>query len=138
MDLELKEKFLTLWKRYFNDAELPITFYYTNEETHAELVKPGSVARCFIAALANVRQGKSFCLNIDSIGCFGGKRYLGFAEKIRPNFEYFLSCGIPGELEGERYKRSPQLVKELIENSPRFKAPAPFVVFKRWDHTCRF
>ena len=57
MDLELKEKFLTLWKRYFNDAELPITFYYTNEEKHAELVKPGSVARCFIAALVKVRQG---------------------------------------------------------------------------------
>lgn len=133
MDIKLKEKFLILWKRYFSNAELPITFYYTNEKNHAELVKPGSVTRCVIGALVNVRQGNSFCLNIDSVGCFGGKRYLGFAEKIRPNFEYFLSCGIPGELEGERYKKSPELVKEFIEKSPKFKAPAQFVVFKRWD-----
>ncbi len=133
MDTEIKEKFLTFWKRYFNNAELPITFYYTDEEGHADIVKPGSVSRCVIGALSNVRQGSSFCLNIDSIGCFGGKRYLGFAEKIRPNFEYFLSCGIPGELEGERYRKSPELVRELMRNAPVFKAPARFVIFKRWD-----
>lgn len=28
-----------------------------------------------------------------------------------PNFEYFLSCGIPGKLEGERYKKTPELVR---------------------------
>ena len=133
MDMELKEKFAALWKKYFNNAELPITFYYTDEEGHAELVKPGSVSRCIIGALSGVRTGSSYCFNIESIGCFGGKRYLGFAEKIMPNFEYFLSCGIPGELEGERYKKSPELVKELIKKSPAFKAPARFVVFKRWD-----
>ena len=31
MDIELKEKFVTLWKKYFNSAELPIIFYYSNE-----------------------------------------------------------------------------------------------------------
>lgn len=86
-----------------------------------------------IGALSDVRKGKSLCFDIGSVGCFGGKRYLGFAEKIRPDFEYFLSCGIPGELEGERYKKSPELVRELIKNSPVFKAPAQYVVFKRWD-----
>ncbi|MCX9012632.1 MAG: DUF169 domain-containing protein [Candidatus Methanoperedens sp.] len=133
MDIQLKGKFIELWKKYFNGAELPITFYYTGEEGHTELVKPGSVPRCVIGALSNVRKGKSLCFDIESVGCFGGKRYLGFAEKIRPNFEYFLSCGIPGELEGERYKKSPELVRELVKNSPAFKAPAQYVVFKRWD-----
>lgn len=133
MDIKLKDKFIELWKKYFNGAELPITFYYTGEEGHAELVKPGSVPRCVIGALSNVRKGKSLCFDIGSVGCFGGKRYLGFAEKIRPDFEYFLSCGIPGELEGERYKKSPELVRELVKNSPVFKAPAQYVVFKRWD-----
>ena len=102
MDMELKEKFTGLWMKYFNNAELPITLYYTDEEGHAELVKPGTVPRCVIGALQKVRKGESYCFDIKSIGCFGGKRYLGFAEKIRPNFEYFLSCGIPGEMEGER------------------------------------
>ncbi|HEY9247277.1 MAG TPA: DUF169 domain-containing protein, partial [Candidatus Methanoperedens sp.] len=131
--MQFKDKFITLWKKYFDDAELPITFYYTDEEGHAELVKPGSVSRCVIGAISNVRKGRSFCFNVDSVGCFGGKRYLGFSPQIRPNFEYFLSCGIPGELEGERYKKSPEIVKELIKKQPSFKAPAQFIVFKRWD-----
>jgi uncharacterized protein (DUF169 family) len=133
MDNVLKEKFIELWKKYFNKAELPITFYYTNEEGHAELVKPGSVPRCVIGAIQKVRKGKSMCFDVESIGCFGGKRYLGFSEKLRPNFEYFISCGIPGEMEGERYKKSPELVKELMKNQPVFKAPAKYIVLKRWD-----
>jgi hypothetical protein len=80
-----------------------------------------------------VRKGKSMCFDVESIGCFGGKGYLGFSEKLRPNFEYFISCGIPGEMEGERYKKSPELVKELMKNQPVFKAPAKYIVLKRWD-----
>ncbi len=76
MNIKIKKEFITLWKKYFNNAELPITFYYTDEEGHAELVKPGSVSRCIIGALSNVRKGKSFSFSIESIGCFGGKRYL--------------------------------------------------------------
>jgi len=133
MDIEFKEKFIERWKKFFDNAELPITFYYTNEEGHAELAKPGTIPRCVIGALQNIRKGRSLCFNIGSIGCFGGKRYLGFAEKLRPNFEYFLSCGIPGEMEGERYKKSPELVRELIKKQPVFKAPARYIVFKRWD-----
>lgn len=133
MDINLKEKFSALWKKYFNDAELPITFYYTNEEANAQLVKPNSVPRCVLGALSDVRKGSSYRFNAASIACFGGKRYLGFAEKIMPNFEYFLSCGIPGKLEGERYKKSPELVRETMKYSPMLKAPAQFIVFKRWD-----
>jgi len=133
MDMEFKEKFIQLWKKYFNNVELPMAFYYTDEEAHAELAKPGAVSRCVIGALQNVRKGHSYCFDIESIGCFGGKRYLGFAEKIRPNFEYFLSCGIPGQMEGERYKKSPELVRELMKKQPVFKAPARYIVFKRWD-----
>jgi len=133
MDIKIKEKFSRLWRKYFNDAELPVAFYYTNEEGHAELTKPDSVPKCVIEALSSVRKGSSSCFNADSIGCLGGKRYLGFTEKIRTDFEYFLSCGIPGKVRGERYKKSPDLVKQAMEYAPAFKAPARFIVFKRWD-----
>lgn len=133
MDMKIKEKFSVLWSKYFDGAELPLTFYYTDEEGHAELVKPNSGPRCVIGAVASARKGESFCFDAESIGCFGGRRYLGFAEKIMPNFEYFLSCGISGKLRGERYKKSPELVKEAMRYAPKFKAPARFIVFKRWD-----
>jgi uncharacterized protein (DUF169 family) len=133
MDIERKKKFIGLWKTYFGESELPMTFYYTDQEGGAEVVKPASGRQCFIGALAKVRKGQSLCFDVNAIGCFGGKRYLGFSEKIMPRFEYFLSCGIPGKLEGERYKKSPELVKEMMKKMPLFKAPARFIVFKRWD-----
>jgi Uncharacterised ArCR, COG2043. len=68
------------------------------------------------------------------VKCGGAKRYLGFADKIRPNFEYFLSCGIENEMEGERYIRTPQLVKELMKNQKKLNIPGKFIVFKRWDN----
>jgi uncharacterized protein (DUF169 family) len=133
MEKAAKDRFLKLWKKYFNNAELPITFYYTDEAGHAEAVKPGSVERCVVGALGKVRKGQSLAFNADAVGCPGGKRYLGFAETIMPDFEYFLSCGIPGKLEGERYKKTPEMVQETMKNWPVLKAPGRYIVFKRWD-----
>lgn len=133
MDMKIKKKFHTLWSKYFDGAELPLTFYYADEEGHAGPAGPVSEHRCFVAALSMVRKGDSLCFDSQSIGCPGGRRYLGFAEEIMPNFEYFLSCGIPGKLRGERYKKTPELVKEAMKYAPKFKAPARFIVFKRWD-----
>lgn len=133
MDMSLKQKFLTLWKKYFNDAELPITFYYSDEPGTTKEAEPGSGPRCVIGALVEVRNGVSLAFNVDAVGCPGGKRYLGFAENLMPEFEYFLSCGIPGKLEGERYKKTPELVKETMESWPVLQAPGRYIIFKRWD-----
>jgi len=54
-------------------------------------------------------------------------------QEVMPNFEYFLSYGIPEKLEGERYKKTPELVKEIMKKAPKFDAPGRFIVFKRWD-----
>ena len=133
MDTTVKDGFIHLWRKYFNGAELPIVFYYANEDKHSTRAKPGSVPRCLIGALAAVRHGTALAFDKDSIGCPGGKRYAGFAQAAMPDFEYFLSCGIPGKLQGERYKKSPELVKEAMKHAPTFEAPARLIVFKRWD-----
>jgi len=36
-------------------------------------------------------------------------------------------------VEGERYKKTPQLVRQFIEEAPWYEAPGRYVVFKRWD-----
>jgi uncharacterized protein (DUF169 family) len=133
MKKEHVDAFVESWNRYFDGAELPVTFYYTDEEGHAEQVKPGTGARCVIGALSKVRKGRPLCFNTASVACPGGKRYLGFTRSIMPDFEYFLSCGIPGRLEGERYKKSPDLVNKYMEHLPQFEAPGRMIVFKRWD-----
>ena len=133
MDMKLKEDFQQKWKKYFNEADLPITFYYTDQVRDAEPAKKPPGLRCIMADFVKIRKGTSLYFEAGSIGCFGGKRYLGFGDELMPNFEYFLSCGIPGKLEGERYKKTPELVKELMKKAPIMKAPARFIVFKRWD-----
>jgi len=133
MDAEFKERFLQNWARYFPGAELPIGFYYSNSVVQKCMAKPPKGHRCIIGDIANVREGKTVCFDTHTIGCTGGKRYLGFERKLAPNFEFFLSYGIPGKLEGERYKKSPELVKEHMKHQKPSKAPGYYIVFKRFD-----
>jgi hypothetical protein len=133
MDAEFKERFLQSWAKYFPGAELPIGFYYSNTAEPKFMAKPPKGHRCIIGDLAKVRDGKTLCFDVDTIGCFGGKRYLGFEMKLAPDFEYFLSYGIPGKLEGERYKKSPELVKENMKHQKPSKAPENYIIFKRFD-----
>lgn len=133
MDTKIKESFLDLWGKYFPGADLPIVFYYSDQPDTLEVAKPPSGHTCIIGQLTKVVKGRSLCFDAASVGCFGGKRYLGFSQDVMPNFEYFLSCGIPGKLEGERYKKTPELVKEFMEKIPTFTAPARYIIFKRWD-----
>ncbi len=128
-----KEEFMSKWQTYFGQAELPIAFYYTDEEGRAEKVKIPSGHQCVIGVLNRVRRGASLCLNEETVGCGGGKRCLGFPFETRPEFKYFLSTGLPGRVEGERYKKSPELVEQVMKGWAGFKAPARNIVFKRWD-----
>lgn len=128
----MKDKFITLWKKYFKDAELPITFYYTNGNGNAAWVHVEKKRSCIIGELAKVRSGESIVYNADFITCGGAKRYLGFTNTIRNGFEYFLSCGNE-EIEGERYKRTPEIVLETMKNHKQLPLPGKNIVFKRWD-----
>ncbi len=132
MDNKIKTEFCNRWKLYFGDADLPICFFYTDNE-EVQLASSPKKRQCFIGVLAKVRRGESLRFNGDNVTCLGGKRYLGFSNKMMPYFEHFLSCGITGKIEGERYKKSPELVKELMKHMPFFEAPARYIVFKRWD-----
>ncbi len=133
MDTQFSKHFIKQWSRYFNHAELPIAYCYTDHVSENDSSSSVLVERCLIGNLKRVRQGHPFVYDVHTHGCSGGKRYSGFSHSLRPNFEYFLSCGIPGELEGERYKRDPALVGQYLLQHPPFEAPASTIVFKRWD-----
>ena len=133
MDMIFKQKFLDRWNRFFPGTELPICFYYTDDAGRVDMAPPASEWRCFIADLAKVRRGKPMAFGTDAVSCGGGQRYLGFSQELMPDFEYFLSCGIEGRLEGERYKKTPELVNEFMKQVPPFEAPGKYIVFKRFD-----
>jgi len=133
MDIGLRDGFAALWAKRFDAAELPICLFYSDVESYGRLLRPVTGRMCLIGQLNAVRQGRDLAFTGATIGCPGGRRYLGFATQLRPDFEHFLSCGIPGKLEGERYKKTPELVREFLKNAPMMTAPAQYAVFKRWD-----
>ncbi len=138
MDKIFQQDFVDKWKKYFGGAELPLAFFYSDDERYAEFVRPmmrrsETGAHCIISVLGAARKGKTIAFSKTTMGCPGGARYSGYSTKLRPKFKYFLSCGIPGEMEGERYKKTPEIVEALMKESPQIMAPAKYLVFKRWD-----
>jgi uncharacterized protein (DUF169 family) len=133
MDITFRNLFLEKWSKYFGDSELPITFFYVDD--------PGETARanlpvghsCIVCELAIVRKGRPLAWNVQSLGCGGARRYLGYTDKMRPDFEYFLSYGKPGELEGERYVKTPEMVNEIMSGMRCIPAKGRYIVFKRFD-----
>lgn len=133
MDRIFRDSFTAQWKKYFNNAELPIVFMYNDNPGDATVAEPATKRSCIICELKKVRSGKSIAFNKEAISCFGGKRFTGFTNTIRPNFEYFLSCGIENQMEGERYIRNPQLVKKFLKDHIETPATGRYIIFKRWD-----
>ena len=128
-----RDTFVSSWRRHFGDAELPLAIFYSDKPlVDSEAAK--SKGRCLIEMLSVVREGESLSICSDSPLCGGARRYCGFAAEVpMKDFDYFLSTGIPGKLEGERYKKSPELVRESSKYSPPFEAPGKYLNFKRWD-----
>jgi uncharacterized protein (DUF169 family) len=138
MDKKLQQDFIKKWRKYFGAAELPVVFFYSDDEKYAEFLRPmsgpgGSATHCIIGVLKAARKGKPVAFSKETMGCQGGARYSGYAAGLRPKFKYFLSCGIPGEMKGERYKKTPEIVEDLMKESPQIMAPGKYLVFKRWD-----
>jgi len=133
MESATRAKFIDIWNEYFPGAELPIAFWYANNPGGTPIAQRSGDWSCVICELAKVRNGGALAFDGDTLGCGGSKRYFGFAQELREGFEYFLSCGIAGIMEGERYKKTPEMVLKLLEIQPYFEAPAKYIVFKRFD-----
>jgi len=132
MNIEKRDQFIEKWNKYFPQAELPLTFYYSRQLNGAELASKPAGHRCMICDLNKVRKGTPLAFSRDNIGCGGGLRYAGYDEEVRDDFEFFLSCGKAG-LEGERYKKNPEIVREMMEDIPVIPAKDQYLIFKRWD-----
>ncbi|WP_439185113.1 DUF169 domain-containing protein [Carboxylicivirga taeanensis] len=97
-----KNKFIQDYKRAFGNYELPLVFWYS-EQAASPLEK---VNGCFFKCLTPVRNGGIVSLNVDTIGCAGGKVYTGFTE-APPFIPPFVS-------QKEHYKATPEQVSEFI------------------------
>ncbi len=134
MDTALRDMFTELFEKYFPGAELPITFEIGGNAEGLEKAPAPKGWRCFVCDLVKVRKGTSLVFDESSIGCRGGRFYLGYDAERFPDFRYFLSYGKPGVVEGERYKQTPEIVDELDRTTARIPTTGKEIVFKRWDN----
>ncbi len=96
--------FIDNYREAFGEkTELPIVFWYSD----TPLADTEKINGCFFKGLKTVRDGNPISLNAEVIGCGGGKFYTGFTEMPErvPNFVSLK----------ERYKKTPEMVVEFIE-----------------------
>jgi len=58
---------------------------------------------------------------------------MGYVRERAPDFRFFLSCGKPGSVRGERYKKTPEIVDELVQQGTFLPAGSRRYLFRRWD-----
>jgi len=133
MDAGMRNRFASLWRTYCPGAELPITFEVGEDTQTTEKATTPVSWRCFVCDLARVRKGTSLVFDHTSITCSGGRLYLGYETKRSENFRYFLSSGKRGVVEGERYKKSPQIVDAITARHVSLPAEGKSYTFRRWD-----
>lgn len=131
MDTTFRNTFTERWIKYFPGAELPVVFMYSDTDQSIPVEKTPDGHRCILAQLIRARKGESLCIRESSVGCRGGKRYLGFSDHMFAGFECFISHDPTGN--GERYKQTPQLVADTLRTLPVLPLKGKNLIFKRWD-----
>lgn len=130
MNIEIKDRFMAAWEKYFPGSELPIVCFYSNELGDVEFPdrpKPNNKGyTCIFSQIAPVKQGRPRAFNMDNLGCFGSFLPFGFDIDISEDVKNYI-CNI------ERVKKSYNHVESFYKHRPPQKAPGKYLVFKRWD-----
>jgi hypothetical protein len=133
MDIEMRDRFTRLWTEYFPGSGLPITFGIAKKDGTAREAPVPKSWRCLVCDLSRIRKGDALAFGKESLSCSGAQFYLGYTMERREEFRYFLSYGKEGVVEGERYKKTPEIVDETARHTEHIPAEGRCYLFKRWD-----
>lgn len=119
--------FITKYREAFGEAaELPIVFWYSDQpEGLTEKING-----CFFKGMKEVRAGNTISLNAGNISCGGGKFYTGFTP-MPEHVPTFVSLK-------EKYKTTPQMVLDFLEDLQVPAAPSAWLHFARIDQVETF
>lgn len=132
-------------------TEEPLGMFYTGREPEGGLSpKPGTLPTAEMEAKGEInwealwgnfscvmghlwrarKMGKPAVFDRERFGCLGGAFYLGFNKPQLDFITHYVSTGIPGAMEGERYLDSPEAVRRFFNTVDPRPAPARFCVFQ--------
>jgi len=111
--------------------EPPLAVFYTDTKPAEGFTPCDERQACIFAHLRKLRKhGGAAFFDAAHASCGGGAYFLGFSEPW-PGQPYFVSTGIPGEMEGERYIKTPELAMRFNEETRPLPATGKYCVLKR-------
>ncbi|SHJ06312.1 DUF169 domain-containing protein [Desulfosporosinus lacus] len=107
----------------------PVAVFRTDLKPEGALQFQEGKWGCVISMLNAATKGRSAVFDSKTSGCRGGAVGLGF-EQFKLGFtEYFLSTGGVGGMEGEFYKKNPDVAAKFVTGLPVVEAKK-YIVFK--------
>ncbi len=79
------------------------------------------------------KKGTAAFFDRERFGCLGGGFYLGFIRPYLHMHPFFISTGIPGILEGERYAPTPEAAESFFKAVDPLPAPRRYCVIEPVD-----
>lgn len=124
MDIQL---FINNFREAFGDkVDLPIVFWYSDQPMNPV----DKIGGCLFKCMKDVREGQTVTLNVDTIGCGGGKFYTGFTP---------MPERVPGFVSlKEKYKQTPEDVVTFVEDLQVPSAKKAYLNFTRLDNVESF
>jgi Uncharacterised ArCR, COG2043 len=111
--------------------EPPLAVFYTDTRPESGFTPCDDRQACIFAHLRRLRKhGGAAFFDADHSSCGGAAFFLGFADPW-PGQPYFVSTGIPGQMEGERYIKTPELAMRFNEETRPLPAAGKYCVFRR-------
>jgi uncharacterized protein (DUF169 family) len=120
-------------------ASSPIAVFLTDEKPEGALQFKQGERGCVAASMLAVSKGRAAVFD-RSCGCAGGMIGLGFRDSFEARgfpLDKLLSTGDPDNAEpgspmlhGERFFKSPELVRQFLDRLPKVEVPTKYVVMK--------
>jgi len=132
-------------------SEEPMGLYYSDQKPESGFSpKPGNLPTSAMEAKGEINWGEVFgnfsCVmgnlwrarkkgtaaffDRDRFGCLGGAFYLGFLKPQLEFITYYVSTGIPNQIQGEHYLESAEVTRHFFQTIDPRPAPARYCVFK--------
>ncbi|MGI6712214.1 MAG: DUF169 domain-containing protein [Bacillota bacterium] len=109
----------------------PVAVLRTDHKTEGALQFKEEKWGCVISMLnATATQGKWVIFDAQTTGCRSGAVGLGFKQMELGFTEYFISTGGVGNMEGEFYKKNPEIAAKFTMGLPVVAPPEAYIVFK--------
>ena len=94
----------------------------------------GAIFENFSCVMGNIwrarKKGTAAYFDRERFGCLGGAFYLGFLKPQLEFITYYVSTGIPNQIQGEHYLESAEITRHFFQTIDPRPAPARYCVFK--------